>query len=334
MTTFPHSRRLALCSILTVLVVTAAVLGGAAAASSGAKKVRIAYLSFAVANSYDAPMLAAAKQAAKKGGATITVFDAANDPKKQFAQLQTADSSGQYDAILVQPIFGTGLIGEVKKAIKKGIKVVNFDQIMGPNLSTARSQVPGLAGNVVFVPTDLGAKWGKLAVAACAAKKLDPCNIGFLYDIKASALDVAIRKGFDSSTKGHSNMKIVAEGETFFTPAKALAAVQTMIQAHPEINLIVGSDQGIEGAQQVVGKDVALVGYGGGAVGLKQIAAGRWYGTVMQRPATEGRMAVETAIRAVRTGKLSPGVNVLASLPNGGIVTKANVSKFKAEWPG
>ena len=83
-----------------------------------AKPVRIAYLSFAVANSYDAPMLAAAKAAAKKGGAKITVFDANNDPKAQFAQLQTAGHVHQYDAIIVQPIFGTGLISAVKQAIK------------------------------------------------------------------------------------------------------------------------------------------------------------------------------------------------------------------------
>ena len=60
--------------------------------------MRIAYLSFAVANSYDAPMLAAAQTVAKENNPTIKVFDANNDPKKQFAQLQTATSSGDYDA--------------------------------------------------------------------------------------------------------------------------------------------------------------------------------------------------------------------------------------------
>ena len=55
-------------------------------------------------------MLAAAKAAAKAQGATVTVFDAANDPKKQFSQFQTAVTSNQYDGIVVQPIFGTALI--------------------------------------------------------------------------------------------------------------------------------------------------------------------------------------------------------------------------------
>jgi hypothetical protein len=54
----------------------------------------------------------------------------------------------------------------------------------------------------------------------------------------------------------------------------------------------------------------------------------------MQRPATEGKLAMACVIKAVKTGKGCGGIDVLKGLPNGGIVTKANASKFKAEWPG
>src|SRR4029450_4541554 len=160
------------------------------AAANANKPVRIAYLSFAVANSYDAPMLAAAQTVAKDNNSTIKVFDAANDPKKQFAQLQTATSSGDYDAIIVQPIFGTGLITGVQDAIAAGKKVVNMDQILGKDLSTDQPQVDGLSGNVVFVPTEIGTKLGNLVKQACQESSHDPCKIGYLYEIKASALGV------------------------------------------------------------------------------------------------------------------------------------------------
>src|SRR5205823_10552092 len=72
------------------LVVTALLAAAAGATRSTASApVRIAYLSYAVANSYDAPMLAAAKAVAKAQGGKVTVFDAANDPKKQLSELQT-----------------------------------------------------------------------------------------------------------------------------------------------------------------------------------------------------------------------------------------------------
>ena len=54
-----------------------------------------------------------------------------------------------------------------------------------------------------------------------------------------------------------------------------------MLQAQPDMNVIVGADQGATGAQQALnGKKVTLIGYGGGGVGLKAVASGAWYGTV------------------------------------------------------
>ncbi len=336
----PNPRRrsvVGVASLVVVLVVASAAAGltGRASARTSSGPVKIAYLSFAVANSYDAPMLAAAKQAASKGGATITVLDANNSPNTQLSQLQTAATSGQYQAIIVQPIFGTGLIPAVKQAISKGIKVVNMDQELGPNLSTSKPQVAGLSGNVVFVPTNIGTKLGNLVVKACAAKNLNPCNVGYLYDIKASALDVAIRNSFNKAIAGHPSIKVVSEGQSFFTPSKALAAVQTMVQGNSSINVIAASDQGIEGAVQAVDPaKVTLIGYGGSEAGLKGVASGKWFGTIMQLPATEGKDAVNCAIKAVKTGKGCGGVDTVDAEPSAGVVTKANVAKFKGEWPG
>src|SRR3954463_12157388 len=112
-----------LVAAFAVAVVAATGAVGATSNAGAKKKVRVAYLSFAVANSYDAPMLAAAKKVAKAQGAKITVFDAANDPKKQLAQLQTAATSKHFDAIVAQPIFGPQLIPTIKSTIKSGIKV-------------------------------------------------------------------------------------------------------------------------------------------------------------------------------------------------------------------
>jgi ribose transport system substrate-binding protein len=287
-----------------------------------------------VANSYDAPMLAAAKAVAKSNGARVTVFDAANDPKKQLAELQTAASSKQYDAIIVQPIFGPQLTSAVQSAIKSGVKVVNVDQNLGTNPGSVAPPVKGLSGNVIFVQNEIGQRQGALVVKACAELNANPCKVGYLYSVKVSSLDTAIRKAFDKATSGH-NIQVVAEGETFYNPANALKAAQTMLQAHSDMNVIVGADQGATGAQQALnGQKVTLIGYGGGGVGLKAVGSGAWYGTVVQRPATEGRLAMKCAVQAVKNGKGCGGIDVLKGLPDNGIVTQANASKFTAEWPG
>jgi len=330
----PQRRRTTalLVALLAVVVAAAGAIG--AAASPSAKKARVAYLSFAVANSYDAPMLAAAKTVAKSQGASVAVFDAANDPKKQLAELQTVIASKQYNGIIVQPIFGPQLIPTIRQAIRAGIKVVNIDQILGTNPGTAEPPIKTLSGNVVFVQTDIGKKQGGLVVDACTALGANPCKVGYLYSVKVSSLDAAIRKGFNAVTAGHG-IQVVAEGETFYNPATALKAAQTMLQAQPDMNVIVGADQGATGAQQALnGKKVTLIGYGGGGVGLSQVASGAWYGTVMQRPATEGKLGMQCLLKALKTGKGCGGIDVLKGLPNGGVVTRSNAHKFKAEWPG
>jgi ribose transport system substrate-binding protein len=303
--------------------------------SGSGKHVTIAYMSFAVANTYDAPMLAAAKAVAAADNATVKVFDANNNPATEYSQLQDAITSGNYQGIITQPITSTNLIPLVQQAISKGIKVVNIDQILGPKLDTFQKQVPGLSGNVTFVPTELGNKFGALVVQACKANNLNPCNVGYLYDIKASALDVALRSGFNQAIAADPSVKVVAEGQDFFTPAEGLKAVQDMLQSNSNINLIAGSDQGIEGAQQAnTSKKVVLVGYGGSAAGISGVKSGKWFGTVQQTPATEGRLGMQQVIAAAQSGTNSAAVDPLASLPNGGTILKSNVSQFHPEWPG
>ncbi len=323
----------------TLALATAACGASATAApSAAAKTLQIAYISFAVANSYDAPMLAAAQAAAAAGNAQLTVMDGNLDPATQTKLLQDAIASGKYDGIVVQPVFGAALVTGVQAAIAKGIAVGNIDQILGTDYTTSKPQVTGLSANVVFVASTLGKKIAGLAIKACADSKASPCNIGYIFSVKAAALDLELRKAFDAEIASKPDIKIVAEGESFYTSALGLKATQDMLTAHPEINVIMGADQAITGALTAVGVKgkVLVVGYGGGAIALQGIAAGERYGTVMQAPATEGRVGVTNLIQAIRTGKPTDGIDVLANLPDGGVVTKDNVQTFLplAEWPG
>jgi ribose transport system substrate-binding protein len=327
-------------------IAAVAVIGLAACGSSGSpnsssstKPLNIAYLSFAVQNSYDAPMLAAATAIADENHANLKVFDANNSPQTQYTQLQNVISSGQYEGVILQPIVGTALVSLVSQAIAKRIKVVNMDQILGPNMSTDQPQVKGLSANVTFVPTRLGAQLGRQVVAACQAKNLNPCNVGYLWDIKASALDVAINGAFKKAIAADPDVTVTTEGQSFFSPATGLTAVQNMLRAEPSLNLIVGSDQGIEGGAQALttahltGK-VILVGYGASAAALAGVASGAWYSDVAQAPAREGQLAMQALIAAIETGKVSGAIDPVAGLPNNGILTKANAGQFTAEWPG
>ena len=297
----------------------------AASTAPAAKKANIAYLSFAVANSYDAPMLAAAQATAKAAGATLTFLDANNDPKAQFAQLQNATASGKYNAIIVQPIFGTGLITRGPGRHRQGDQGREHGPDPRPGSEHRRPQVKGLSGNVVFVPTDIGTKLGHARDPGLCGEEPQPVQRRIPLRHQGVIARRRDQERFDKATAG--KIKVVAQGESFFTPAKGLAATQNMLSAHPEINLIVGSDQGIEGAVQAIGKKkIVLVGYGGAPAAMQGVSAGTWFGDVAQLPATEGRLAADAAVKAVRERQPSaPASNPVAQLPDGGVVTKDNV---------
>ena len=189
---------------------SAAASAAAPSSSAAAKTLEIAYLSFAVANSYDAPMLAAAQAAAAAGNAKLTVFDANLDPATQTKQLQDATASGKYDAIITQPLYGAGLVEDVKKAIAAGIFVGNIDQVLGSDMTTAElAGRRACSANVAFVPSELGRKIGELVVAACADLKANPCNVGYIWSVKAAALDIALKAAFDKAIASHPEIKVV-----------------------------------------------------------------------------------------------------------------------------
>lgn len=331
------ARRLAAAS--AAFVVGLAALPGLAVAQSPAAgdTLEIAYLSYAVANTYDAPMLEAAQAAAAAGNANITVFDANNDPAAQQTQLQDAVASGKYDGIIVQPIAGAALVAPVQAAIAAGVQVANMDQTLGADLTTSAAQVEGLAANVVFVPSEIGRKLGEQTVAACAQAAVDPCGVGYIFAFKGYPLDNAIREAFDAAIAGTPSVQVVAEGEGFFSAQGGLAAGQDMLTAHPDLAVLVGSDQAITGALQAAagaGVSPLSVGFGGGAVALQEVAEGKRFATVMQLPATEGRLAVEQLINAIRTGTPAEGVDPVSQLSNDGVATQATAAEFTAEWPG
>lgn len=317
--------------------------GGSSSSSSAsaasAKTYNVAYLSYAVANDYDKGMLANAKAVAAKNHINVTVFDAANSSNTQYSQMQTAIASGKYQGIITQPIVGTALMPLVQQAIAQGIKVVNMDQILGPNLRTADPQVQGLSGNAVFVPYEAAITSGHLAAKACESLKANPCDIGFLYDVKASQLDQAEYAGFLEGLKAYPNAHVTNTGQTNFTQAGGLQASQDMLTANPNLDVIWGSDQGAEGAAQAVsqaGKQgkVLIIGAGGGSIAIADVKSGVLFGELFNAPATEGTVAMQMMAKALTTGKSSGGVNVAATFPDKGAITKDNVDKFSAQYTG
>jgi ribose transport system substrate-binding protein len=316
--------------------VSLSVLASGPAQAAKKAPIKIAFLSFAVNNPYDAPMLAAAQTTAAADGARLVVFDANNSPTTQYTQLQSVINSGGYKGIITQPIENTNLIPLVKQAIHKKIKVVNIDQILGASPSTARVQVNGLSGNVVFVPTTIGTTLGQQAALAC--KSFTTCDIGYLYNIQGSTVDTAVHSAFLTAL-GTAGTVVNDSGQTYFNVPDGQSSVATELTADPDINVIVAADQGCVGAQNYLttannyntGK-VLLVCWGASYEAQQGVESGGWFSDVAQAPASEGQLGVAALVKAIKTGKNSGALDPVASEPDHGLLTKTDAKQFTPQW--
>jgi ribose transport system substrate-binding protein len=323
--------------VSSLTLATAFVAGSGTVASAASKpKLKIAYMEY-VANTYDAPMLAAAQAYAKSVHASVTVYDAEASPTTQVTQLQDVVASHKFTGVLFQPIYGPAETTAVSAALKAKLKVVNIDQILGKSYTNTGIQVKGLDGNVVFAPATIGTQLGSYTNAACAGK--NPCDIALVHNYIGDEPDSQITTSFDAEIAKYPHDSIVStSGDGAYTIATAETVVENILTAYPNLNVIASSDQDCEGAQLAFKADnvktVKLTCYGGSKAAVAGVKSGLWTADIAQLPATEGSLGMELLVKAIETGKPQGSKNPVALLPNKGVILPGNVAKFKAQWAG
>ena len=309
------------------------------AGASAAERLEVAFLPGVTANPYFKVEIDAAKALAAKENVDLTVIDSQLDAQKQVQQLQDLTATGQYDGILIVPLNGAALVPGVRAALDAGIAVGAADVPIGPDPTTSETQVEGLAvfsGRPFSVHGD---GMGKLTVEACQG--VDPCNVAFMYGLKASTYDQALYEGYRDAIAAAPNVKFVAEAEGGYTREGGLKATQDLLQAHDDLDVLVSVDQqalGGEAAIKAAGRadDLRIIGFGGTRQAVAAVAAGRWYGDVVQTPVDEATLGLQGVIDAIRSGELTGYVDpvIEAGAPEGGLLTKDNADGFTAQYDG
>jgi ribose transport system substrate-binding protein len=331
-------RTLAVAGLTLAMAVAAIATLTSTASGSGKKTINIAVFLASAANTYWEAELLGAKDVAKKNpNVKLTTFDAQFTTNKQVSQLRDALVSNKYQAWFIGPNDGGPLTPTIKQAITKGIKVGCALVPCGPNVRATTTLIPGqvIFTGVGFVPN--GQLLGKLVVQGC--KGIDPCKVLWLPGLPTLPLEVARQAGLYSVIKPHKNIKVVSVAAGGYLAAPALKATQNVLQAHPDLNVIVSSgDQMIAGAykaEQLAGKSgIKMYGNGCTFEAKQLILQGKQTGCTVYLPRTEGRLVVQALVNAVNGTSKKTGifVNPLKFSPIGGLGTKANISRFTPEF--
>lgn len=306
--------------------------------ATAATQTQIAYLSASSANTWLQASRVQMDKIAKANGMKITEFDAQFKPGEQAKQIQDVIASGKYKGIIIASVDGAGIIPSLKAAIAKGIKVGILNQVVGTALDTAQPQFKGPSVVVMVPPKISGVRIGKLTLKACEGKT--SCKVVYFYGIKGIPLDNAIKQGFDATIAANSAITIVAEGEgKYGGPDVAQKGMQDILASTPAFDVVVGADQSIQGVVLALTDanklgTVKLIGFGGSKAAISGIKSGVWFADLFGAPGTEGRLVMRGMVAAIKSGKVTGGIDPGTKLPDSGLVTIANVDKFTAEWNG
>lgn len=315
--------------------------GGSSSSAGSAKTWNIAVLVGGASNAYQAAGAAAIQAAASADHAKVTMFDASFDANTQYSQFQAAITSGHYQGILIDPVDGAGIIPLVSQAAAAHIKVGAWNQPIGSNYNTPSPSVPGVTVQVMFPVYNHGLVMGSLTKQACALAKANPCRVADLYFQKGSTYDTAVLNGYNSVVGQDKAIQLVDGADTQATRAGGLTAAQTILTAYPDINVMFGTSQAVEGAAQAVAAvhlshPVYLIGEALTRQGAAMVASGQMFGGSQAMAGQEGSLALKQLTNALAGEPYQAGLNpdVYLHSPCANGVFKANVSQCNFDFNG
>lgn len=257
---------------------------------------------------------------AKELGYEAHIFDSQNDPAKEAEHFDNIIAMG-YNAILLNPTDADGSVLNVKRAKNAGIPTFCMDrEINSRDAATTQLLSDNFTGCV---------KLGQYFVKQLNKKGNYVEILGLVGDNNTWNRS----GGFHSVVDEFPKLKMVAQQSADFDRNKAMEVMETVMQAHPEIDAVFcGNDAMAMGAYQAVlasgkAEHIKVFGFDGARDAIQGIADGKIAATVMQFPVEMSRISADFADKYLKGER-----NFTNRTPYEVVlVTPENVSKYLPE---
>lgn len=309
------------------------------------KPLKLAVFIETASNSAVQSTIEGARAKAKEYGFPVSVFDAHFDVATQLNQMQNALLAG-YNAWLVVPVEGSQLCDTLTKTAPRADVIVALATGAACGRSSNEGEALWSPGTLTYVGGNETPDAFKAVMMQAIKDNPGPQKVGILTGPNLHPITVSFDKALDEITKQHPDFKVVAKYRSDYSPADNLAKTQAMLQAHPDVTVIIGSytnmSKGAVPAIQAAGKAGKVHVYEAGGT-VWSVDALR-QGSIQATTGFYRRTAAETAVQAIvnaRAGKkvervyLNDGHALIPGQAPGsvGIVTKANISSYLPESP-
>lgn len=240
----------------------------------------------------------AATEEARARNFALSIVACEMDPAKQAAQLEDFVTQ-RVIAIVVAPCDSDAIAPHLDAIERAGIPVFTAD-------------IAARGGRVVSHVASDNEKGGRLA-AATLARLLDGRGEVLIIDHPTVASVQDRVKGFQEELAQHPGMKIVGRPSADGQRARAMAVMEDMVQAHPNLRGVFGiNDDSALGAAAVLEaagrKDIVIVGFDATPEAVAAIkAGGPLKADIAQDPKTIGRTVIELVDRHLK-GEQVPAI--------------------------
>lgn len=305
--------------------------------------LRIAFFASSSQNSYNQAVYEGVQKAAAEDGNVETeIFDGEFNAELQFNQIQDVITSGRFDGYVIVPNDPVGIAPAAEEALADGPTATALFPI-GPDLDTLEGQLNADIITAAGLVRPAAADAAELVVTYCEDK--DPCRVVIIMGLLQFPFDVARLEAFQEVLGAHDNIEIVAVGEGQYSQDVSLTAMQDILQANPEFDVLLSNaDQQVTGALialEDAGLDIPsmwISGGGASAVAIEGMRAGIWDATTSNFPVTEGYLGAKNVIAALRGGTVTYVNDINVNNPLGVSVVTNEILEanpdFVAEWAG
>jgi len=269
--------------LLTCIIFALALIGCKTRQSEDEPK-KIAIVVSTLNNPWFVFLAERAQAKAKELGYESKVFDSQNNTAQETDHFENALASG-YDAVLFNPTDADGSIVNVKNATAAGVPVFCMDREVNDNdVATSQILSDSYSGCVAI---------GKYFVEMLKKEGKYVEILGMVGDNNTWNRS----KGFHSVVDHYPGLQMVAQQSADFDRNKAMEVLESILQAHPDINAVFcGNDAMAMGAYQALaaaGKadKVKVFGFDGSEDVVKSIQDGKIVATGMQFPDVIARTA-------------------------------------------
>jgi len=229
---------------------------------------------------------------AKRMGVNMTMYQAGGyeNLPKQLSQFDDC-MAGNFDAIIVGPISEAGLDKKFAEGVAAGKVIISTVNPVSKSTVTSKMTVDF---------TTMGVQTGTYLVDFLKDKT---ANVVTFPGPSGSGWAEAFLDGFKKAVKDKSNVKVLDDKFGDSGVAVQFGLIQNALQAYPEMNVIWGCAPAAEAAVGAVAqagrKGIQIMSSYENQAMLDSLNKGEILGFATQYPVLQGRIAIDTAVRAL-----------------------------------